>query len=135
MQEFYKVSIYQRLAVNRHLVFKWETIYLYRDLIKSYRSLLDWDRTLAAKLLVWAEYLSLCNMREAFSSISVLVWLRLFLCDKTLAANDFCVAEVSLLFRAFDACDASVELLLFVFIIILLYINNVFQTEELTFGH
>ncbi len=41
MQEFYKVSIYQRLVVNRHLVFKWETIYLYRDLIKSYRSLLD----------------------------------------------------------------------------------------------
>lgn len=44
---------------------------------------------------------------------------------KKLAANDFCVADVSLLLNAFAAWDASVELLLLEFTISLLHNSSI----------
>lgn len=49
----------------------------------------DCDSTLAASLLVMLEYLLLFNTFDAFVSIALPVTLLVFLCDKTLAANDF----------------------------------------------
>ena len=72
-------------------------------LYSCYRDLFDCERMLAAKLFVCAEYLLLRNTCDALFSIAAPVCLCEFLCDKTLAANDFCVTDVPLLLNDFAA--------------------------------
>ena len=58
-------------------------------IIIYYLFLSDCERTLAAKLFVVPEYLLLFITIDAFVSIALPVIFPVFLCDNTLAANDF----------------------------------------------
>ena len=58
-------------------------------IIIHYLFLSDCERTLAAKLFVVPEYLLLFITIDAFASIALPVIFPVFLCDNTLAANDF----------------------------------------------
>ena len=66
-----------------------------------YLFLSDWESTLAARLFVVSEYLLLFNTIEAFVSISFPVMFPEFLWDKTLAANDFWIWELSFDFSTY----------------------------------
>ena len=58
-------------------------------IIIIYLFLSDCESTLAAKLFVVPEYLLLFITIDAFVSIALPVIFPVFLCDNTLAANDF----------------------------------------------
>ena len=73
-------------------------------IIIHYLFLSDCERTLAAKLFVVPEYLLLFITIDAFASIALPVIFPVFLCDNTLAANDFWIWELLFDLIIFEAC-------------------------------
>ena len=100
-------------------------------IIIYYLFLSDCERTLAAKLFVVPEYLLLFITIDAFVSIALPVIFPVFLCDNTLAANDFWIWELLFDLMIFEACVDNFCPLDFLFIFSLFLLERMWPSNIL----